>query len=136
MRPREVVLVVVLVTLVAATGTYWVSQRHARAEDAPVDATATVSAPEALPETGCIGRSDHLDIAKLTESVTSKPQFAALSSASFSEIDETNIHVEVAGYQAIITGAGEILIFRFSPEVPDWVRTALHAVAEEVNDAC
>lgn len=78
---------------------------------------------------------DRLDTAKLSAAI-SDPSLSALTSAKFTEMDETNVAVEVAGYKAIITGAGEVLLFRFSSDVPEEIQSAIHRVADEVNNAC
>lgn len=115
------------------------------AQQEPTDSTpvvtATTSAETPSPAAGAPAESafctqkDHLDTGRLAEAARTIA-LPALASAKFTRMNETNVEVEIGGHKAIITGAGEVVIFRFSSDVPEAIQFAVHKVASEVNNVC
>jgi len=102
--------------------------------DVQPDPTPADSAtPTAVPGGSCT--NERLSVDKVRNSKAAR-QDSTLSSASFSDLPNGAIKVEVAGRVLVIQGGGELVGLLVPPDTPAAVVTALHILIDEVAYAC
>lgn len=121
---------VCLIVTCAAVSSGWAMLVRAE-EDGAANGQLPAECGERTGHTPAYGH--HLDPRKLEEAAA---RHEKLVNAEIEEVNEEAIRITVQGVTITIQGFGGVVIFHVPSDAPEDIVSAVHAVADEVNNAC